>query len=204
MEKHQFEHLTSKSAMKNHILSFVYLFFAILIPLCCISAKSEPVPGINSSGTVYNCELNGNLSPDERRNISLFRIAKQVKVVSFSQKVVTRVPIDHNQVVSKYLKDEITLTEDQIDQLTNILYNYNYSKNQPISFRDGCCYYPRHAILFLNSSGKVFGYFEFCFECGSRETFPYGENAGQFCPGKYELIKQLFQSVGVTFFKEES
>lgn len=195
--------------MKNFFTSFVYLSFSTLISLGCVSVKFaakndfvlENIPGCDS----YKCELNGNLSPEERRAISHFKIAKKIKVVSFSRKVVTGTPINHNQLVSKYLKDEITLTEDQIDRLTEVLYNYNYSKEAgSIHFMDGCCYYPRHSVVFLNSSDKVIGYFEFCFECREYQTLPYRENAGEFCPGKYELIQQFFKSVGVTFFKEEA
>lgn len=195
--------------MKNPFPPFVCVFFVIAIPLGCISAKFKTTDKTISE-TIFpenwhDCELNGNLSPEERRNISLFKIAKKIKVVSFSRKVVSGTPINHNQLVSKYLKDEVTLTEDQIDRLTEVLYNYNYSKDVgSISFTDGCCYYPRHAIVFLNSSNKTIGYFEFCFECRAYQTLPYGENAGVFCPGKYELIHRFFESIGVTFFKEEA
>lgn len=195
--------------MKNLFPTFVYLFFAIVIAWGCMSAKfkttDKTIAENISPDNWYDCELNGNLSPEERRNISLFKIAKKIKVVSFSRKVVSGTPIHHNQIASKYLKDEITLTEDQIDQLTEILYNYNYSKDAgSISFTDGCCYYPRHAIVFLNSNNKTIGYFEFCFECREYQTLPYGENAGVFCPGKYELIHRFFESIGVTFFQEEA
>jgi hypothetical protein len=150
------------------------------------------------------CELNGTLSPEERREISLFKIAKKIKVVSFSRQIVLSTPIDQNKIASKYVKDEITLTEAQIDRLTELLYNYNFSKDPASrSITHGDCYEPRHAIVFLNSSDKVFGYFEFCFECKNHRTVPARENVGEFCSGKYQLIEDFFQSIGVTFFKEE-
>ena len=195
--------------MKNLFPTFVYLFLAIVIAWGCISANfkttAKTITENISPDNWYDCELNGNLSPEERRNISLFKIAKKIKVVSFSRKVVSGTPIHHNQIASKYLKDEITLTADQIDRLTEVLYNYNYSKDAgSISFTDGCCYYPRHAVVFLNSNNKTIGYFEFCLECREYQTLPYGENAGVFCPGKYELIHRFFESIGVTFFQEEA
>lgn len=195
--------------MKNLFPTFVYLFFAIVIAWGCISAKfkttDKTIAENISPDNWYDCELNGNLSPEERRNISLFKIAKKIKIVSFSRKVVSATPIHHNQIVSKYLKDEITLTEDQIDQLTEILYNYNFSKSlDSRTISHGDCYEPRHAIVFLNSSGKAFGYFEFCFECNNHQTFPAKEYIGEYCNGKYWLIEQFFQSAGALSSKRKN
>lgn len=195
--------------MKKTFLPFAYLFFSQFILLSFktteIEATSNFIQESGSAVDCYHCELNGNLSTEERRAISHFKIAKKIKIVSFSRKVATSPPIDKNQILSKYLMDEITLTEDQIDKLTQILYNYNFTKEPgPRGITHGSCYEPRHAILFLNSSDKVFGFFEFCFQCQNHQTVPARENIGEFCPGKYDLIQQFFQSVGVTFFKEEA
>lgn len=159
----------------------------------------------DSTDTIYNCELNGTLTPEERRNISLFKVAKKIKVISFSQKVVRSTPLNENRIASKYVKDEITLTEEQIDQLTEILYNYNFSKNMSSkTISHGECYEPRHAIVFLNSQDKAFGYFEFCLKCDNHQTVPAREYLGEQCATKYKLIEKFFESIGVTFFEEES
>jgi hypothetical protein len=167
-------------------------------------APEVVLPVKDLSFTLFNCELNGTLSKEERRAISFFKIAKKIKLISFSQKVVHSTPIDKHLIASKYLKDEITLTEDQIDELTEILYNYNFAKDPSTrTITHGDCYEPRHAIVFLNSSEKVFGYFEFCFACENHKTFPTKENIGEYCPTKYDLIAHFFKSVGITFFEEQ-
>lgn len=162
------------------------------------------IQSANFDDSLYNCVLNGTLTKEERRNISHFKIAKKVKLISFSRKVAIATPIDKNMLASQYLKDEVTLTDSQIDELTEILYNYNYSKDLKVfGSTHNDCYEPRHSIIFLNSSDKVFGYFEICFECKNSTTLPSGENMGKFCSNKYELLKNFFKSAGVQFFEEE-
>lgn len=187
------------------ILGFGLVLLSCKIPEAKVSiAHQHFVRSAEFNDSLYNCYLNGTLTKEERRNLSHFRIAKKIKIISFSRKVVTSTPIDKNMIASKYVKDEITLTEDQIDQLTEILYNYNYSKDlKSWGSTHGACYEPRHSIVFLNSSDKVFGYFELCFTCENHETLPAGENMGVFCSTKYELLKNFFKSVGIQFFEEE-
>lgn len=197
--------------MKNSFKLAVFAFFALLTFLSCkaqttnINLAPEAFSQTNLlPDTLYDYQLNGNLSKEERRNISFFRIAKKIKLISFSQKVVHSTPIDKHMIASKYLKDEITLTEDQIDQLTEILYNHDFSKDpKSMTITHGDCYEPRHAIVFLNSSDKVFGYFEFCFECKNHRTFPLKESIGEYYPTKYLLIADFFKSAGITFFEEQ-
>ncbi|WP_341904699.1 hypothetical protein [Fluviicola taffensis] len=195
--------------MKNPFrFPFILTIFSLTF-LSCKTTNTNNAPEAFSQtnvlpDTLYDCQLNGNLSKEERRTISFFRIAKKIKLISFSQKVVHSTPIDKHLIASNYLKDEITLTEDQIDRLTEILYNYNFSKDlNSRTITHGDCYEPRHAIVFLNSSDKVFGYFEFCFECKNHRTFPTKENIGEYCPTKYLLIADFFKSVGITFFEEQ-
>lgn len=195
--------------MKNSSrLTIILALFPLLIFLSCKTTNTRIVTEDFSQtnllpDTLYESQLTGNLSKEERRAFSFFRIAKKIKVISFSQKVVHSTPIDKHLIASKYLKDEITLTENQIDQLTEILYNHNFSKDLGSTITHGDCYEPRHAIVFLNSSDKVVGYFEFCFECQNHRTFPAKENIGEYYSGKYSLIADFFKSVGITFFEEQ-
>ena len=191
--------------MKTRIsIQFVSILGFCLVFTSCKTVTKQNITAQNHFDADYNCVLNGTLTKEQRRAISHFKIAKKIKLISFSQNVVTATPIDHNILASKYLKDEITLTDSQIDQLTEILYNYNYSKELKVwGYSHNGCYEPRHSIVFLNSSDKVFGYFEICFECRNVTTLPAGENIGTFCADKYELLKDFFKSAGVQFFEEE-
>ena len=187
------------------VLGFGLVFLSCKLPDSTVSFTNQHfVRSADFGDSLYNCVLNGTLTKEERRNISHFKIAKKVKLISFSRKVAIATPIDKNMLASRYLKDEITLTDSQIDELTEILYNYNYSTGLKLwTISHGSCYEPRHSIVFLNSSDKVFGYFEICFECRNATTLPAGENIGTFCADKYELLKDYFKSAGVQFFEEE-
>ena len=66
----------------------------------------------------------------------------------------------------------------QVNKLTDILYNYGFSRSVYIGGISLCCN-PRNAILFLDTAGDVFEYIEICFECSktkeSSDTISLGE-----------------------------
>lgn len=168
-----------------------------------VTTITTPVPQAERVTTIYDCEHNGTLNAEERRSISLFNNAAKIQIISFSSNVVRSTPIDKNVLVYKYTKETITLSDEQINELTDILYNYNYSDTLTsfgVTRRN--CYYPRHAVVFLDSLDKTTGYFEFCFECLNYKSNPSTENAGTFCNGKFDLLADFFKSAGITFFKE--
>lgn len=89
------------------------------------------------------------------------------------------------------------LTLNEIDNLTDILYNTcpKYSLN---SYYESGCYNPRNAILFYNESGEIYEYLEICFECNQMlaepKVVPEVEN---FCSAAYTELKVFFSKQGI-------
>ena len=66
------------------------------------------------------------------------------------------------------IKEIKTLTQSQINQLTNIIYNtdlkvHRHGELVPALFENGGggCFNPRNAVLFIDRDGKIFDYWKF-------------------------------------------
>ncbi len=58
------------------------------------------------------------------------------------------------------------------------------------------CYIPRHAVVFLDSSGHILGIYEICFECGNGKiAFNYTESISMYS-ADYRILKDLFIKYG--------
>jgi hypothetical protein len=193
---------------------FLFIALAGLITACGTTAPVVPdAPTITTAAQPleeddtfarFSCEHNGTLSSQQLRDSTVFGRAAKVQVVAFSNKVVTALPVEKNRIVYKYIKETITLTEEQTDSLTDLFYNYNYSDTLTSKgSRHGLCYFPRHAVVLLDSLNRILSYFEVCFECENYKIRPEKEHFGEFCIGKYDLLEAGFRSFGITFFHEE-
>lgn len=115
----------------------------------------------------------------------------------------SEIPRKNSKIDRSQLKEIIALTHSQLDSLTNIFFNYDYghAENGMIHNPDLACYEPRHAILFFRKKADVepFAYFEVCLECQYVKTFPKQYNLGNFCVGKYGLLREYFRQTGITF-----
>ncbi|NHA04015.1 hypothetical protein G7092_09420 [Mucilaginibacter sp. HC2] len=91
-----------------------------------------------------------------------------------------------------------TLNQDQINHLTNIIYNTAYKKILPNTTDLGyACYAPRNAFIFLNKYGKVIDYLEICFECRKFES-KYGKlSIGDYCNPKFDMLRKCFADAGI-------
>ncbi|MDR2913742.1 MAG: hypothetical protein LBV74_02745 [Tannerella sp.] len=98
--------------------------------------------------------------------------------------------------------EEFTLSGRQINRLTDIMYNYNYSKKTKVIIQSHSicgCLHMQHAILFI-SGNKVIAHILVDFiETNVEPNFP-DDNIGVFCKGKYELLKAFFKKVGMKQF----
>ena len=160
-------------------------------------------PSINDIYDDQKCYQNGKLTKSQRLQIFPFNEAESIIVTSFNSKQ-GKTPIINDTIISTKIIEHIQLSEIQIDSLTNILYNYNYSKKTNIiSDTENGCYYPRHSIVFLNNSKKVISYIEICLECKKTISTLDPERLGNFCEGKYELLYNYFKSIGIEHFKDE-
>ncbi len=124
----------------------------------------------NDMESDQKCYKNGRLTKTERSLIFPFSEAEKVRVVSFKSSL-GKTPIENDTIIESLCFENIELNDNQIDNLTEVLYNYNYSKksNMFVSETAGC-YYPRQAIIFLDINSKVTDYIEFCFECQAIKT----------------------------------
>lgn len=106
-------------------------------------------------------------------------------------------------------KESKLLSPAQINQLTNLLYNYGVKSDKSYHGILGVetkysCYNPRNAILFLDNKGQLMEYIDFCFECHERRISSEKIHLNKFCNQKYDLIKKFFKSVGINYGTEFS
>jgi hypothetical protein len=141
----------------------------------------------------------------QRLNNFPFNKSSEVRLVSFGLKANSfsnEIPKKKKLVDLSQLIESITLNSNQIDSLSDILYNTGY-QGIFYSFGDGC-YIPRNAILFIDSSGKVFAYIELCFQCGGFKVSSKKVKAGEFCIEKYALLETFFRNAGIKSESEET
>ena len=91
------------------------------------------------------------------------------------------------------------LTTQQIDRLTNILYNTDYRVPNNYAHPGNSCFNPRNALIFYDKNGKVFDYLEICFECDqirSKSNRIYFNSA---CTQGLDYVKKFLVDVGIKF-----
>jgi hypothetical protein len=96
------------------------------------------------------------------------------------------------------LKETKTLSNNQVDTLTDLLYNQSYTGPFYTNQKSGC-YNPRNAVLFLDSSHQAFAFIELCFECQGHRLSSTKVKAGDFCNQKYDLLREFFATNGISF-----
>jgi hypothetical protein len=147
-----------------------------------------------------NCFYKPTLNAKQRSQFYPFNQAVDIKLVSFtlpdSLLMGGEVPMKGDNVDFSKLKEVITLNKVQVDTLTDILYNQRYG-GPFYTFGEGC-YYPRNAILFIDSKGESFAFIELCFECFGFKVSSNKIKAGDFCNQKYELLRAFFVQRGIT------
>jgi hypothetical protein len=189
--------------VRNVQIAIAVLIVLFSLTTRCKHSKDLPPPKVSDrSKSDQKCYHNGKLSSEERKSIHPFRIANNVEIISFSSKLM-KAPIVGDSISRKQVIESVILNEGQVNDLTDILYNYNYSRKTNLISRTSVgCYEPRHAIVFTYSSGKVITFIEICFECKEIRTELMEESTGVFCEGKYELLKKYFVSVGIKYFND--
>jgi hypothetical protein len=184
-------------------ITVLLIFSALFVQCKSVKTNFDLPPTPDDFHDDQKCYHNGHLSKSQRRQIFPFNQAESVEIISFHAKL-GRTPIQNDTIITSKTIEIKTLTEKQIDQLTDILYNYNYSKKTNlISFTETGCYAPRHAIVFCNKSKQVISYIEICLECRKTVSNLPKESLGNFCDGKYELLQQFFLKTGIKHFKTE-
>lgn len=159
--------------------------------------NAAPPPPAAAQGTDQACHKNGTLSVSERLSKYPFSKTLQVVYISYEEQV-GATPVAHGRIDSARIKQMKVLDKPQVNELTDLIFNYNYSKKTTLTTqKEAGCYRPRHSILFMDISGQVFAYLEICFECGKYRSSEEGLNLGTTCEGKLERLNNLFSRAGI-------
>jgi hypothetical protein len=146
------------------------------------------------------CVHTNKFSINERQNFYPFKNASTIKLVSFAQpegEIVT-LPTVGGKVDYSGLKEIKDLTRNQITSLTDILFNNTYrGGNFIFGPAEAECYLPRNAILFTDSTNTTYAFIELCFQCERHRSSSDEVQTGDFCDGKYSLLKDFFVDCGI-------
>lgn len=204
------------NTMKQYYKLFSILISLLFIVFACRTqqdARFSPPP-IGNGENLYgdnSCFLRYHVSTDERKNIYPFSKATSVKLVSFEYDI-NRVADDgylfssslHRFLPVQY-RESIALSNEQIDSLTNLLYNYDF-RAMPSKRGVPKCYRPRNGIVFYDVEGSQFAAIEICFECQRFMTFPekvilpeQRSLSVDFCTQKSDMLRDFFKSSGVYY-----
>lgn len=153
----------------------------------------------------YGCLTVDKYTAVERRQFYPFNEAKQVWVVSFEKKssdLENHLPMQNDTVCINRLHEIKVLNLQQVDTLTNILFNIGY-KGKIIYNTAPACYNPYNAILFIDEKGSVFEWLEIYFECGYFNVSSEKMELGEFCREKYAMLEKIFKDWGIKLLMEE-
>lgn len=179
-----------------------------------------------------DCGYFGNKTAAERKAVFPFSVAKKVVLVAFPHYIdaigdgSNGSSIDSLQFAkffkiketlqlpekeAYYITEKIELSQDQINDLSNLMLNYKVkNKAKTLALNRVTCYSPRNAILFLDENDKVFSFVEICFECVQfyqqpTETIPDFNILCQIdeCGKMIGLFKSFFKNNGIHYGVDE-
>ena len=188
--------------------------------------KQIPPPPIPMKNAKNGSGLNPNYRPiplDKRLKKFPFKNAVTIEIISFNLEADaetmdlvltttdTTIQNDSNRESSGFVKlstivaqrnyenvnQRKKLTLNEIDNLTDILYNTcsKYSINR--YYKSGC-YNPRNGILFYNAAAEIYEYLEICFECNQMQAEPkVMPELENFCSAAYTELKTFFSKHGI-------
>ena len=196
--------------MRLILILFALLFLSIndraqLKPLSKVEVPTEQQKKQSELNT--HCIISNKYSADQRRKIYPFSMAASVRIISYTwpDSIVFGgpVPLKNGQLNPEYVQKEKTLSQTEIDSLTQIIYNVGY-RGYFFTEVDFKCYNPRNAIIFLDSSEMVKEYIELCFECQKHRLSSDKILAGDFCQEKYDLLRSFFSQMGINYGVEKN
>jgi hypothetical protein len=120
---------------------------------------------------------------------------------------------DNKNVIERWVKnledfsanycalEKVEFNTNQIDTLSNILFNFQLNKEPNRSFEAGC-YSPRNSILFLDEKEQIIAVIEICFEC-KQIKFSFDKATQKvldcYCGKREDALKSLFVSAGIKY-----
>jgi hypothetical protein len=170
------------------------LIFAItLLTLTTLGRTQEVLKTKDDKACFYKKKY----SHTDRMKFYPFNSYPNVKLVSFRYHK-NDYPIKPGIVMSDSILESIQLDDTEVAKLTDILYN-NFYKRKPNYGTIAQCYYPRNAILFVDTLGKLQEYVIICFHCSRYQKSSDQVKLGDDCDEKPERLRQLFISLGLRF-----
>lgn len=149
-----------------------------------------------------NCFYQNKYTAEQRLQLYPFNKAAEIKLAAFDKAesliMGGELPMKNGTVDYSRLKEIKAITKNQIDSLTDILFNRGYG-GPFYSFSKIRCYSPRNAILFLDLHGKTFAFIEICFECTGYRLSSKKIKGVDFCNQKYDDLKAFFAINGIQF-----
>jgi hypothetical protein len=159
-----------------------------------IQQRLKKYPFFKASGIVavsYHAE-------EPEPNTYINNDGKRVSLDSAWVRPLAGLHIKNGKIDTKTLTEFAALNKQQINALTNIIYNTDYRiKDEIAGFSQGACFEPRNALIFLDRNGKAFDYIEICFECHNAKSLSQQIGIGTLCNQKYDLLKKYFISLGI-------
>ena len=155
------------------------------------------------------CIRRKNLSEKERLTYFPFSKSSQIKIISFKDKSDGPVGQDlikymesiklGKDIFSPNLYEEIaTLTPQQINHLTDIIFNYSHKK-EPYAIAQAGCYMPRNVIFFMDENNIIIAWLELCFGCDNYRTSDKKLTIGEYCDQKYDMLKSIFKEAKIQY-----
>ncbi|NHN26113.1 hypothetical protein FIA58_010535 [Flavobacterium jejuense] len=188
----------------SRIVVIVFVF------LSCNTSFSQ-VKQKNSEKEIekLNCTKNSNIRLEERLVNFPYNLTAQIKIVSYKNKEEGGVGDDFQKYLDLLVTKKDTIIEnkfdemkvlnlEQIEKLTDIIFNYGYESEPTIEVAEAC-YMPRNAILFYDNDNKIIGFIEICFQCSNYRTNDNKMNLGETCTQKFELLKAFFKECGIQY-----
>jgi hypothetical protein len=155
------------------------------------------------------CVRTKNLSQQQRLNQFPFCKSSQIKLISFKDsleevsgqaliKHINSIKLGKDVFNPELYNETATLTSEQINKLTDIIFNFTYKK-MPYAAEDIKCYIPRNAVLFLDADNKIIAYLEICFSCRHFRSSDKRLSIGEYCNTKYDMLKSIFENSGIKY-----
>ena len=131
---------------------------------------------------------------------------KPVKKLTYKQKqhykglVITNKQLDYSTLI-----ETKTLTSKQIEELSNIIYNYEYTGLRDYTFVGHAgCFYPRNSIIFFDKNGNIFDHLDICFSCHGYDSASGKLDVGTACAQKFGMLARFFVKAGVKYAADKS
>ena len=153
------------------------------------------------------CVYKQKYSAVQRSKFYPFNIAGTIKLVSFRYHK-RNYPVNGDTVLYDSLIEVKILTKNELNGLTDILYNnFKYKLPKPLYYKGikyyigeyNQCFFPRNAILFIDKKGRLRESVLICFHCKNHESSSDKIKLGEDCTGKIERLRQFYIAMKVVF-----